>query len=307
LSSDLFVYGAAALAKHWGMPTLLIGMLVVGFGTSSPELTVSALSAWEGNPGIALGNAYGSNITNIALILGLAAVIKPIEVHSKIIKKELPILFCVTLFVFLQIYDGQLTRLDAVSELLVFTGVMIWMAHTGKNQQIDTLEIEMTQELEDLPTSHSQALLWVISGLALLVISSQVLVSGAVKIAHGLGVSDVIIGLTIVAVGTSLPELASAVAAARKGEDDLALGNIIGSNLFNTLAVVGLAGIIHPMQIPTEIVWRDWPVMAVLTASLFFFGSSKTGLGSIKRREGAGLLIMYLSYTVYLIRTIMSA
>lgn len=310
-SADLFVEGAAALARFWGMSPLLIGMVVIGFGTSAPELSVSALSALQGNPGIALGNAYGSNITNIALILGVTALISPIVVQSQIIKKELPILFGVTLFAFGQLYDGDLSRNDALLELAVFTAVMGWMVLQSAKEQTrpaDVLESEIEDELDEHRMSFAQAMIWLISGLVLLVISSRLLVWGAVSIAHDLGVSDLIIGLTIVAVGTSLPELASSIVAARKGEHDLAVGNIIGSNLFNTLAVVGLAGAIHPMAIPVEIVNRDWPIMALLTASLFALGyAGKRGTGRINRVEGGLLLAVYVGYTLYLIETVVSA
>lgn len=307
-SADLFVEGAAAIAKILGMSPLLIGMVVIGFGTSAPELTVSALSAWQGNPGIALGNAYGSNIANIALILGTVALISPIAVHSQVIRKELPVLFGVTLIVMAQIFDGDLSRTDAALQLGGLFLVMGWMVRAGMNHNKDALEQEVEDELEEHAMSSSQAAIWLIAGLALLVISSRILVWGAVSVAQDLGVSDLVIGLTIVAIGTSLPELASSIAAARKGEHDLALGNVIGSNLFNTLAVVGLAGVIHPMAIPLEIVNRDWPLMALLTASLFALGYARNGeQGRINRLEGSALLAVYVAYTLYLIETVVSA
>ncbi|OAI15521.1 calcium:proton antiporter [Methylomonas koyamae] len=307
-SADIFVEGAAAIARFLGMSPLLIGMVVIGFGTSAPELTVSALSAWQGSPGIALGNAYGSNITNIALILGTVALISPIVVHSQIVKKELPVLMGVTVFAFGQLYDGSLSRTDALLELAVFAGVMTWMVRQGLKQKADVLAAEVEEELEEHRMSFAQATIWLVSGLLLLMISSRLLVWGAVTIAQNLGVSDLVIGLTIVAIGTSLPELASSIAAARKGEHDLALGNIIGSNLFNTLAVVGLAGAIHPMSIPLEIVNRDWPLMAMLTASLFALGyAGKREQGRINRVEGGILLAVYATYTLYLINTVVSA
>lgn len=306
-SADLFVEGAAAVARYLGMSPLLIGMVIIGFGTSAPELSVSALSALQGNPGIALGNAYGSNITNIALILGCVALINPITVHSQIIRKELPILFMVTLFVIFQLYDGHLSRFDALLQLAVFVMVMGWMIRQDLNKP-DSFEQEVEEELEEHAMSISQAWIWLIAGLALLVLSSRLLVWGAVSIAQDLGVSDLVIGLTIVAIGTSLPELASSVAAARKGEHDLALGNIIGSNLFNTLAVVGLAGSIHPLDIPAEIIHRDWPLMTLLTIALFALGYNRNGgNGQISRLEGSGLLAVYIAYSLYLINTVVSA
>jgi cation:H+ antiporter len=283
-------------------------MVVVGFGTSAPELSVSALSALQGNPGIALGNAYGSNITNIALILGVTALISPIAVHSQVVKKELPILFGVTLLAIAQLYDGNLSRMDAIVELVVFIAVMGWMTYQGmKNNSTDELEQDMEAELEEHAMSLYQASIWLIAGLIFLVISSRMLVWGAVSIAQDLGVSDLVIGLTIVAIGTSLPELASSIAAARKGEHDLAVGNIIGSNLFNTLAVVGLAGVIQPMAIPAEIISRDWPLMALLTLALFAMGYARNcENGIINRLEGSILVAVYTGYTVYLINSVVS-
>ena len=309
-SADLFVDGAAILARYWGLPSLLIGMVVIGFGTSAPELTVSALSAFHGNPGLALGNAYGSNITNIALILGSVSLITPILVKSQVIRKELPVLMAVTVFVYAQVYDGELSRLNAGLDLLVFVLVMGWMVRTAGQHKdpADQLEQEMEEEqAERAIVSREQAWVWLLGGLVFLVISSQMLVTGAVAIAHTLGVSDLVIGLTIVAVGTSLPELASSLIAARKGEDDLALGNIIGSNLFNTLAVVGVAGVMHPMTIPLEIIHRDWPLMAGLTASLLVMGYNSKRQGRINRLEGGVLLGVYALYTLYLVNTIVSA
>ncbi|MDD2761858.1 MAG: calcium/sodium antiporter [Methylomonas sp.] len=307
-SADLFVEGAAAIARHLGMSPLLIGMVVVGFGTSAPELSVSALSALQGSPGIALGNAYGSNITNIALILGVTALISPIAVHSQVIRKELPILFVVTLFAFGQLFDGELSVMDAALELSVFAAIMTWMVIQGmKKNDADEFEKEIEKELEEHAMSQFQAWIWLIGGILLLVVSSRMLVWGAVSIAKDLGVSDLIIGLTIVAIGTSLPELASSIAAARKGEHDLAVGNIIGSNLFNTLAVVGLAGVISPMTIPHEIITRDWPLMAILTLALFGMGYDRNGSGTINRLEGSVLLASFIGYTLYLINTVANA
>ncbi|CCE22226.1 calcium/sodium antiporter [Methylotuvimicrobium alcaliphilum] len=300
-SADRFVEGAAAVANFAGMSPLLIGMVIVGFGTSAPEMAVSAISAWHGNPNIALGNGYGSNITNIALILGITAIISPIAVHSQVLRKELPILSAVTLFAAWQIYDNEFTQLDAWLLLAVFGMIMGWTIIQGLHKDSDSFEKEMESELQANAMTLGRALFWIAVGLVLLIVSSQMLVSGAITIAQSLGVSDLIIGLTIVAIGTSLPELASSVIAAKKGEHDIALGNIIGSNLFNTTAVVGIAGAIHPMTIPEDILIRDWPVMAALTASLFVLGYSYNGGGKINRIEGGLLLSAYLGYTGYLI------
>ena len=303
-SADRFVEGSASTARHFGTPPLLIGMVIVGFGTSAPEMVVSALAATQGNSGIALGNAYGSNITNIALILGVTALLSPIAVHSQVLRKELPILTLVTALAAWQLWDGEVSRRDAVVLLVVFGGLMAWTIWQGLRKKADVLGEEIEQELEVHSMPIRRAVFWLVLGLVLLIVSSRILVWGAVEIAHGFGISDLIIGLTIVAVGTSLPEFASSVIAARKGEHDIALGNILGSNLFNTLAVVGVAGIIHPLAGGPEIFHRDMLVMAALTLSLFVVGYGFRGPGRINRIEGAVLLACYVGYTAYLISTV---
>jgi cation:H+ antiporter len=302
-SAGRFVEGSAATARHFGMPPLLIGMVIVGFGTSAPEMVVSALAATQGNPGLALGNAYGSNITNIALILGVTALISPIAVHSQVLRKELPILTAITALAAWQIWDGEISRPEALVLLGVFAALMTWTIWQGMQKKADALGNEMAQELEVHAMPLSRAVVWLVVGLVLLIASSRILVWGAVEIARNFGVSDLIIGLTIVAVGTSLPELASSVIATRKGEHDIALGNILGSNLFNTLAVVGIAGVIHPMAVGPEVFSRDILVMAVLTVSLFVFGYGFRGPGRINRFEGAALLVGYAGYTAYLAKS----
>ncbi len=302
-SADRFVEGSAATAGHFGMPPLLIGMVVVGFGTSAPEMVVSALAASQGNPGLALGNAYGSNITNIALILGITAVIAPIAVHSQVMRKELPILALVTLAAAWLLFDGELSRLDAAGLLVLFALVLGWSIWSGMRKTDDVFATEMDAELAAHPMPIRNAMLWLVVGLVLLIISSRILVWGAVDLATRFGVSDLVIGLTIVAIGTSLPELASSIIAARKGEHDLALGNILGSNLFNTLAVVGIAGSIAPMAVANEVLIRDIPVMVGLTLALFVLGYGFRGPGRINRVEGAGLLAVFVGYTAYLLST----
>ena len=301
-SADRFVDGAAATARHFGMPQLLIGIVIIGFGTSAPEMIVSALSALNGNPGIALGNAYGSNITNIALILGLTALILPLAVNSQVLKQELPMLIFVTALSAFLIADGEVSRLDAWILLGVFFLYMGWTVWSGLHNRDDSLAADVKEELQEQKyMSLGKALMWVVIGLALLMGSSQLLVWGAVEIAHYFGVSDLVVGLTIVAVGTSLPELASSIAAARKNEVDLAVGNIIGSNLFNTLAVVGIAGAIAPMHAGQEVFTRDMSVMSVLTVLLLIFGFGKKG--EINRFKGLILLLSYVGYNFYLFKT----
>ena len=300
-SADKFVDGAAATAKHLGMPSILIGMVVVGFGTSAPEMTVSAFAAWEGNPALALGNAYGSNTLNIALILGLTAVLATIAVHSSIVRKEMPILLAVTLLAGWQLWDGEISRNDAIVLLLVFFGIIGWSIYSAMRQRQDSLGEEMSAELAEHPLPLKRALLWLAIGLLLLIVSSRILVWGSVSVAQAFGVSDLIIGLTIVALGTSLPELASSIMAARKGESDLALGNIVGSNLFNTLAVVGIAGVIAPITVAEEVLTRDWPVMLAVTFGLFIMAYGFKKQGHLTHWEGSVLLASYVAYTGWLI------
>lgn len=301
-SADKFVEGASFTAKYLGMSTLLIGMLIVGFGTSAPEMVVSAIAAMEGNPTLALGNAYGSNIANIALILGVTAIVTPIAVHSKIIKQELPILFLLIVVSGYLLADGSLIFVDGVILIAIFFALFGWSVYAGLKSRRDTLKYEMDEKLEEQSMPIRDAFFWLITGLILLIGSSKILVWGAVHIAHELGVSDLIIGLTIVALGTSLPELAASVSAAKKGEHDLAIGNIIGSCMFNLLAVVGIAALIAPMKnVVSEVFYRDLPVMFALTLILLLMAYGFDGKNpTITRGKGMILLISYVAYNVYL-------
>lgn len=304
-SADKFIDAAATVARHHALPPLLIGVVIIGFGTSAPELTVSAISALEGSPGIALGNAYGSNIANIALILGITALISPIVVQSGILRKELPLLAGVTLLSVALLWDLHISRLDAAVLLLTFAAIMGWSVWHSLRSGNDTLGTETQAELgaHTLATVRL-AWIWLAAGLLLLIASSRLLVWGAVLAAQGLGVSELVIGLTVVAVGTSLPELASCIAAARKKEHDLAIGNILGSNLFNTLAVVGLAGAIHPLAAEPEVLSRDLLVMGALTLALFVLARQRRGQpGQISRWSGAALLLTFVGYTLFLLST----
>lgn len=312
-SADKFVDGAVGVARFFGMSTLLIGMVIVGFGTSAPEMVVSALSAMENAPELALGNAYGSNIANIALILGVTALISPVIVKREALKRDVPILIGVTAVAIIQAADGSISRLDGVVLLLFFAGIMgfnIWSEIRAK-KKASALEKEAEDGDESGKASLPKSVAWLLLGLTLLVLSSRCLVWGAVSIAQALGVSDLLIGLTIVAVGTSLPELASSIAAARKGENDLAFGNIVGSNLFNTLTVVGIASTISPMRTVNPLVFsRDLPVVAVLTVLLLLFGlpvrkkrldANGLRIGRINRLEGSAFLAIYVGYIGFLI------
>ncbi|MBA6414175.1 calcium/sodium antiporter [Parahaliea sp. F7430] len=303
-SADKFVDSAASVAAYYGMPPLLIGMVILGFGTSAPEMLVSGIAAVQGNPGLALGNAYGSNITNIALVLGLTALISPIAVQSNILRKELPVLTAITGLAIFQLLDGELSRIDAIVLLLVFAALMSWTIFQGMRSPSDSFSQELEQDLPSRVMSQRSAWIWLIVGLLVLIASSRLLVWGAIDMAQAFGVSDLIIGLTVVAIGTSLPELMSSIIAARKGEHDMALGNVLGSNMFNTLAVVGIAGLIQPFAVEPVILSRDVMVMTALTVSLFVIGYSfRPGSRRINRVEGAILLSSFCAYCSYLILT----
>jgi cation:H+ antiporter len=290
-SADKFVDGASATATHFSMPPLLVGMVIVGFGTSAPEMVVSTLAASQGNPVLALGNAWGSNIVNIAFILGVTALVSPIMVRSAILRKELPVLIAVMALAGFLAWDGTISRWDAWVLLGVFLALMIWSIREGMHGHGDSLGQEMQIEMAARAMPLRKALTLLAVGLLVLVGSSQLLVWGAVSIARSLGVSDLVIGLTVLA-----------VAAARKGEHDIALGNVLGSNLFNTLAVVGIAGTIAPMHLAPEVMTRHWPVMAGLTVLVFFFGWGFRGRqGRINRIEASVLLAIYVAYTGWLL------
>ena len=305
-SAERFIEGAAAAAHHGGMPPLLIGMVIVGFGTSAPEMVVSAMAAMDDNPGLALGNALGSNIVNIGLVLGITALLAPITVHSKIVRRELPLLLVIGLLLGYLLWDRSLTRVES---LLLFIGFLLlvgWSIFSALRNRDDPLQVDVDQELADHPMPLGKGIFWLIIGLALLIVSSRMLVWGAVSIAQALGVSDLIIGLTIVALGTSLPELAASVIAARKGEHDIAVGNVVGSNMFNILAVVGIAGLISPMpNMSAEILLRDWSVMTGLTLALLFMAYRIRGEGRINRLEGGLLLLVFIAYNSWLVWTVL--
>ncbi len=305
-SADIFIDGATALAKKLNVPSFLIGVLILGIGTSMPEMVVSVLAALEGSPDLALGNAYGSNIINIALVLGVTVLISPIIIRKGIIKRDLPLLIGITALAAWQLRDGVLSLADGIVLLImlvVVLGIQIVLSlREGNHEHEDDVIVESTNHVEQTMARGLGSLL---IGLVLLVLSSRAIVWGAIELATLWGVSELIIGLTIVAVGTSLPELVSSISAARKGEHDMALGNIIGSNIFNTLGVVGLAAIITPITANPLILSRDVLVMGVITLLLFalcvFSYTTKRQFGRV---SGATLMLFFIGYTVWLIQTV---
>lgn len=295
-SSDKFILGASATAKSLGVSPLMIGLTIVGFGTSAPEMLVSAMAAWNGNPGLAIGNAIGSNIANIALILGASALIAPLIISSRILKNEMPVLFLVMLITLYLLADGTLSRTDGMILLVSMLLVMGWIIYEGMKYRSGVLEQGFADEFVDtMPISR--ALGWIVIGLLLLLVSSRMMVWGAVNIAQALGISDLVIGLSIVAIGTSLPELGAAFASMKKKEYDITLGNVLGSNMFNSLGVLGLAGVIDPATVDPGVLTRDMPVQFGLMVVLFIVaGQWALGRGRITRRTGVFFLLCFVAY-----------
>lgn len=296
-SADRFVIGASASARIFGVSPLIIGVLVVGFGTSAPEMLVSAMASVDGQPGLAIGNALGSNIANIGLILGLTVLFFPLRVRSRIVKREIPLLLLFMFIGALMLMDGELNRGDGLILLAGLVAMIGWSLHEARQNRQDILAQQFESEIP-IDMSATAAVLTLLLGLVVLVASSRLLVWSATEIATALGVSDLIIGLTIVALGTSLPELAASIAAARKGEHDIAIGNVAGSNMFNLLGVLALPGIIAPGAFDPSILTRDYPTMILLTVLLWFFASNfslRKG-GVITRAEGSLLLLIYIAY-----------
>jgi len=294
--ADRFVAGAAAAARNLGVSPLIIGLTIVGFGTSAPEILVSAMASVNGNTALAIGNAIGSNITNIALVLGATALVMPMAVRSEILRREFPILLAIMLVVLMMLSDGELGRVDGIL-LLTGLGLMLyWVINLGlRDRRTDALGSEYDAEIPS-DMSMKMASVWFILGLLLLLGSSRMLVWGAVEVATHFGVSELVIGLTIVAIGTSLPELAASIVSALRNEHDIAIGNVIGSNMFNLLAVMGLPGVIHPGPVPDDVLSRDYPVMLVLTLVLFAVAYGFRGPGRITRAEGGLLLLAFIAY-----------
>ncbi|MDX1609343.1 MAG: calcium/sodium antiporter [Halofilum sp. (in: g-proteobacteria)] len=304
-SADRFVLGASATAADLGVSPMIIGLIVIGFATSSPEMLVASFAAIQGNPGLGIGNAVGSNIANIALILGVAALVRPLACASSILGRELPLLLGATVLGVGLMLDRHLSLLDGallVAALLAAMGYLLRQALRQRDPD-DPLTAELSEQIPgDLPLRA--ALLWLAVGFLLLLVSSRMLVWGGVNVAEALGVSDLVIGLTVVAVGTSLPELAAAIASALKQEHDLVLGNVIGSNLFNTLAVLGLPALLHPGPIPSEVLTRDLPVMGALTLLLIPVLAGRGGrLGRISRPEAVLLVSCFIAYEGWLLAT----
>lgn len=299
-AADRFVYGASALAKNIGISPMMIGLTIVAMGSSAPEIVVSLIASVNGSPDTAVGNALGSNITNIGLVLAITALVKPLVVSSTTLKREMPALLVITLLAMGFLYNGKLAHIEGLILFGLFIFVLAGMAWLSL--QVDKEDPLMAETADEIPSgvNTGTAVMWIGIGLVLLPLSANYIVDSAVYIARYFGVSDLVIGLTIIALGTSLPELAASIAGVMKGEDDLALGNIIGSNIFNLLAVLSMPGLIAPGPVDPDVYNRDMFVMAGLTSMLFFFSFSIIGKKQIGRLEGSLLLAAFLGYQYWL-------
>lgn len=295
-SADRFVFGASSIARNSGISPMLIGLTIVAMGSSAPEMLVSATAAAQGRLDTSVGNALGSNITNILLVVGLTALLKPIAVASLTLRREFPLLILFTLLGFYFISDALLTRAEGIVLMIAFFSFIGFLVYLGRQATPDDPLIANIEEEMPEPANNLVAIFWIVVGLILLLASSQLLVNGAVTIARHYGLSDLVIGLTIIAIGTSLPELAASVIGILKGEDDLALGNIIGSNIFNILAVLGLGAVIGPGVLDPMAATRDSYVMIAATLILLFMSVRITRLQRINRLEGGLLLSGFVAY-----------
>ena len=299
--ADRFVYGAAASARNMGIAPLLIGLTVVAFATSAPEILVSVVASLQGQPGLAFGNAIGSNIVNIGLVLGLTAVVRPIPLESATLRREMPALLAVSLLTVSLFLDTRLTRPDGIVMLTGLAIVMIWFVRLGiRSAANDPIKMDYEAEIPD-DVSNKMAILWLIVGLGTLLVGAEWLVNGATSVATSIGVSDVVIGITIVAFGTSVPELAVSLVSALRGEYGLAIGNIVGSNIFNLLAVIGVAATIQPSTVAPSVLSIHIFVMVAFTLVLFAMTYDYDGKAMLSRLEGIALLAAYAAYLYYVV------
>jgi cation:H+ antiporter len=299
--ADRFVHGAAATARNLGVAPLMIGLTVVAFATSAPEILVSIDASLRGQPGLAYGNAIGSNIVNVGLVLGAVAIVRPIQLRSATLRREMPALLAVSLLTVSLFLDSYLSRIDGIVMLTGLVIVMIWLARLGM-RTAPTDPIKQDYEAE-IPTNVTMkmAIFWLLVGIGTLLIGAHLLVDGSISIANTLGVSEVVIGILLVAFGTSLPELAVSLVSALKGEYGLAIGNIVGSNIFNLLAVIGIAATIAPTPMAPSVLSLHIFVMVAFTLVLFAMTYDYDGKSELSRIEGVALLTAFIAYDTYVV------
>lgn len=299
--ADRLVVGAGATARNLGVPPILIGLIIVGFATSAPEMLISAVASMDNAPALAVGNALGSNIANLGLVLGTAIMICPIAVQSETLRREFPAVLAATMLTLLLFLDNQLSRLDAVV-LFVALGILtVWIIVVGSRASIsDPIRAEPEAEFwEDIPAR--KATFWLVIGLVTLLGGAELMVNGGIDVARRIGVSELVVGVTVVAVGTSLPELAVAIAGSLKGESDLVLGNVLGSNIFNVLAVIGIAGAIQPHDFDDGVLTLHFALMSILTLGVFLLAYNRRTRVQLTRSSGGVLLATFLIYQVFVL------
>lgn len=299
--ADFLVSGAVGVAEKMGVSQLVAGLTIVAMGTSAPEVAAAVVAAVSGKGDIAIGNVYGSNVANLALIGGLVALIRPLQVQATTLRREIPAMLAVGLLLWPALWNGVLSRADGIALLLVFTGLVIYTIRTARAEATTKPAEELHVAIEPPPTVGRDLLL-VLLGLAALAIGARATVSGAVTIGSAIGLSDAVIGSTIIAVGTSLPELVTCLVAAVKGHHDISVGNLVGSNVFNTLFVTGIASLVHPFRVsPTFAGGPDYWLM--MSVGMAFTVAALLGGRTIRRSGGAVLLAIYVGYLVYLLRS----
>lgn len=299
--ADRFVHGAAAAARNLGVAPLLIGLTVVAFATSAPEILVSIVAALQKEPGLAVGNAIGSNIVNIGLVLGVTAIIRPIRIESATLRREMPALLAVSLLTVSLFLDSYLSHADGLVMLTGLIIVMVWLARLGlRSAANDPIKRDFEAEIPS-DVSMKMAVVWLTIGLGTLLVGADLLVDGAIGVATILGISEVVIGILVVALGTSLPELAVSLASALKGEYGLAIGNIVGSNIFNLLAVIGIAAAIEPSALAPTVLSLHIFVMVAFTLVLFAMTYEYNGNAELSRLEGLALLLAFIAYDSYVV------
>ncbi|MBQ0720478.1 MAG: calcium/sodium antiporter [Gammaproteobacteria bacterium] len=308
--ADRFVVGAASAAKNFGIAPMVIGLTVVSIGTSAPEIIVSINAALEGSGTLAVGNALGSNLANIGLVLGVTALIAPLPAQRHLVFQEGPVLLFVTALAGYCLYDQSLGRTESLVMLLLIP-LLLWVTVKYKVQHPDAEEVAEVEEIAT--TSNGAAAMWFIIGLLVMLLSSKILVWGAITTAAQMGISELVIGLTVVAIGTSLPELAASVTSALRGHHDIAIGNVFGSNLFNFLAVMPIAGVISPLQLDGAVFYRDYLAVTALTLLLLgsiavhYFRKRKLPHHAttvhLSRKFGGVMLVLYVLYFVVLLPT----
>lgn len=300
-SADRLVTGAAVTARRLGVASMVVGLTIVALGTSAPELVVSTLAALDGKREVAVGNAIGSNITNVGLALGVTALLAPIAVASATLRREMPVLFAIMALATLVVWNTELHRLEGALLLAGLAAVIAWIVRLGlRSTGDDPISAEYEAHLPR-ETPLGRALFWLVAGLVALLVSSRALIWSAVGLLTLADISELVIGLSVVALGTSLPEIAASIAGVAKKEPDIAVGNVVGSNMFNLLGVLGLPALLAPGPLPPEIVTRDFPVMIAMTAALYLMCRERGGgAGLISRANGALLLAAYVGYQLYI-------